>query len=85
MDEYEDDLPPESRTAQFYQAGSDASHPELVRHGAHTAKYAMNRSRLMAEHPEAHRPRLKVVLGGPSHTRVSAIGRRTTVADTQEE
>jgi len=66
-----DETPVESRTAQFYQGGTDAEHPELVPRGYHTKKYDSARSRLMAEHPRADHPRLKVRLGGPTHTPVS--------------
>lgn len=73
--------PVESRTAQFYQAGSDAGHPELVRIGARNDKYEMARHRLMAEHPHSDQPRIKVRLGGPTHT----ITRPTTLAEKQEK
>ena len=85
QDDTPEDLPVESRTAQFYQAGTDAAHPELVPRNHQKDKYAMGRSRLMAEHPYNDQPRLKVRLGGPSHTRVSQVPGRTTVAGKQEE
>jgi len=69
-----DDAPIESRTAQFYQGGTDAEHPELVPRDHHTEKYKSARSRLMAEHPRADHPRLKVRLGGPTHTPLADKG-----------
>jgi len=71
LDETTEDTPVESRTAQFYQGGTDAVHPELVPRGYHTDKYKSARSRLMAEHPRSDRPRVKVRLGGPTHTPVA--------------
>ena len=81
-----DGLPIESRTAQFYQGGTDAANPELIPRDHQKDKYNHDtqRSRLMAEHPRNDRPRLKIHLGGPSHTRVSQVPDRRAVADNQE-
>jgi len=77
--------PRESRTAQFYQARDEAAHPLKAKYTAEAkrAKYEIAQGHVGRDNPSP--ARLKVWLGGPSHTRVSAVVRRTTVADTQEE
>lgn len=76
--------PRESRTAQFYQAHDAATHPLLARYGTNSKRVAQDvaAGRVGQDNPSPT-PRLKVRLGGPTHTRVSALVRRTTVADTQ--
>jgi len=80
--------PRESRTAQFYQARDDSAHPLKPKYTAEAkrSKYDMALAHRMDAHPYSNQPRLKIVFGGPSHTRLSQVApRRTNVADTQEE
>jgi len=76
--------PRESRTAQFYQAHADATSPLKAKYEAEAkkAKYHLALGHISRDNPDPA-PRLKIRLGGPSHTRLSQVPARASITGTQ--